>query len=137
MCKRAFMLLLAVAMAPAMAGQLRPFASDGCSAFPDGTPAQRERWLGCCRAHDLAYWQGGTAEQRGAADEALRQCVADVGEPAVAALMLAGVRVGGTPFAPTPFRWGYGWPFGRGYQALNESEKAQVKALLPGDAPAH
>jgi hypothetical protein len=45
-------------------------------------------------------------------------------------LMLQGVRAGGSPSLRTPFRWGYGWPFGRGYQALTKEELAQVKQQL-------
>mgnify|MGYP006979921965 CR=1 FL=1 len=28
---------------------------------------------------------------------------------------------------PTPFRWGYGWPYPRGYKVLSESERQQVE----------
>jgi len=110
---------------------LAPFTTDGCSAFPDGTPEQNQLWQRCCTQHDLAYWQGGIYKQRLEADIALRNCVAEVGEQDVAELMLAGVRVGGSPFWPTPFRWGYGWPYPRFYGPLSASEAAQVKALYP------
>ncbi|AOS97383.1 hypothetical protein AUP74_01953 [Microbulbifer aggregans] len=123
-----FFLLLS---APLSAQTLEAFSSDGCSAFPDGTLAQQELWLSCCTDHDYAYWKGGTFQERVEADEALRQCVASLGEPEIAVLMLAGVRVGGTPFLPTEFRWGYGWPFPRGYRALSEEESLQVEALAP------
>ena len=89
---------------------LKPFESDGCSSFPDGTLGQSELWLQCCVEHDRSYWKGGTYSDRLSADKELEMCVADVGEPAIAKLMLAGVRVGGTPIWPTSFRWGYGWP---------------------------
>ncbi|RTE86968.1 FAD-binding oxidoreductase [Aliidiomarina sp. B3213] len=111
------------------AAEIRPFTSDGCSAFPDGTFEQNELWLSCCRGHDYTYWKGGTYDQRVAADEELESCVAQVGEPEIAALMLGGVRVGGTPYLPTRFRWGYGWPYPRGYKALTEDELAQIRAL--------
>lgn len=127
---KAWVALLACLL-PVWAGaaELQPFASDGCSAFPNGTFEQNELWLACCHAHDFAYWKGGTWRERIEADEALRDCVVAVGEPQIAELMLAGVRVGGTPFLPTLFRWGYGWPFGRGYRALSDEELAQVEAL--------
>ena len=112
-----------------LAAELKPFSSDGCSLFPEGTPKQQQLWLQCCVKHDLAYWQGGTFLQRLAADQDLERCVAQVGEPAIAKLMLAGVRVGGTPFLPTQFRWGYGWPYGRGYAPLTEAEQQQVNNL--------
>jgi hypothetical protein len=111
-------------------GPLRPFTTDGCSDFPDGTARDKALWLGCCTAHDMAYWQGGTYAERGAADKALQHCVAAAGEPEIAALMLAGVRVGGSPFWPTRFRWGYGWPWPRGYRALTPGERAQVGQFL-------
>lgn len=76
---------------------LKPFTSDGFSAFPDGTPSQQEVWLPCCTDHDYAYWQGGSYQQRLSADQQLRSCVADTGHPDIAKLMLASVRVGGTP----------------------------------------
>ncbi len=110
------------------AEEIQPFTSDGCSAFPDGTFTQNELWLSCCTAHDYAYWQGGTYDERLIADQALEQCVAKVGQPEIAALMLAGVRVGGTPYLPTSFRWGYGWSYSRWYQALTEEEKKQIES---------
>ena len=112
------------------AGELQPFTSDGCSAFPEGTPAQKQLWLKCCTVHDFAYWQGGTYAQRERADEALRACVEQVGEPEIALLMLAGVRVGGSPFLPTQFRWGYGWPYPRPYGALSEEEQNEVREAI-------
>lgn len=110
--------------------QLKPFTTDGCSEFPNGTLKQKDLWLKCCTAHDKKYWAGGTHDERLQADRELQACVASVGEPAIAALMLAGVRVGGSPSLNTPFRWGYGWPYGRGYQALTPEEKEQVRKLL-------
>ncbi|MCG9760934.1 MULTISPECIES: hypothetical protein [Pseudoalteromonas] len=108
------------------ADELKPFTSDGCSAFPDGTLAQNELWLSCCTAHDLAYWKGGTAIERENADIALQKCVAAVGQEEVATLMLAGVRLGGLPYFPTPFRWGYGWSYPRRYAELTAEEIEQV-----------
>jgi hypothetical protein len=116
-------LLIAV---PVHAEDLLPFTSDGCSSFPDGTPEHTSLWLDCCIRHDLAYWKGGSYQERLDADLALEQCVAAAGEPGIAKLMLQGVRAGGSPWLLTPYRWGYGWPFGRGYQALTPAERAQV-----------
>lgn len=118
--------LLLLAGASGMADELRDFTSDGCSAFPDGTPDDEELWHSCCVMHDLAYWKGGSSEEREAADYALKACVEEVGKPDVAELMLAGVRVGGTPWLPTQFRWAYGWPYLRGYKEIGEEESQQV-----------
>jgi len=119
-------LFISVALS-ACSGKLRHFTSDGCSSFPDGTFEQDQLWLTCCEAHDYAYWQGGSYGQRLNADLELQKCVADVGEPEIAALMLAGVRVGGSPFFPTSFRWGYGWPYPKLYGELSLDELKQVE----------
>lgn len=110
--------------------ELKLFTSDGCSAFPDGTPQQQALWLNCCIKHDFSYWKGGTYDERLTADLALEQCVTNIGEPNVARLMLAGVRVGGSPYWPTTYRWGYGWSYPRGYKALTFTEQQQVKQKL-------
>lgn len=109
---------------------LKPFTSDGCSAFPNGTPMQQTLWLQCCHDHDLAYWKGGTQAERVLADKALHDCVDQVGEPEIADMMEAGVRVGGSPWLPTKFRWGYGWPWPRGYRALTAEELKEVAQRL-------
>lgn len=108
---------------------LSPFTSDGCSSFPDGTPAQSTLWQDCCTIHDLAYWKGGSYSERLAADKNLQSCVASVGQSEIATLMLAGVRVGGSPYWPTSFRWGYGWSYPRGYKTLDENERQRVQQL--------
>jgi hypothetical protein len=122
---------------PAAAG-LVPFTSDGCSIFPDGTFEDRNKWCDCCRNHDLAYWQGGSAEDRDLADAILRDCVlARTNDPQLAETMYLGARVGGHPAFPTWYRWGYGWPYGRGYQPLSAVERLQVKARLAAYAQRH
>ncbi len=113
-----------------IANELKPFTTDGCSYFPDGTPEQQSLWVNCCIRHDLAYWKGGSYQERVEADHALAQCVARVGQPRVAKIMLAGVRVGGSPYFPTRYRWGYGWPYPRGYQPLNNGERLDVQDRL-------
>ncbi|BCD98383.1 hypothetical protein MARGE09_P2584 [Marinagarivorans cellulosilyticus] len=112
------------------APQLLPFSTDGCSMFPDGTVWDYTLWQSCCVAHDMAYWQGGDYMTRMAADEALRVCVDDLGEPAVGVAMLIGVRIGGSPYWPTSFRWGYGWREPRGYKPLTREEALVVERML-------
>lgn len=116
---------------PANAQPLNPFTTDGCSAFPDGTWEDRKLFLNCCTLHDFAYWQGGTVDQRLNADYQFSQCISNIGQPELAQLMLIGVRVGGSPYWPTPFRWGYGWPYPKGYGKLNANELQQIKLLTP------
>ena len=129
---RKMLFLMALLLLPSIAfgGDLKPLTIDGCSVFPDGTLAHRSLWADCCIKHDIAYWQGGTCDDRLNADNALKQCVSKVGNPKIAKIMLAGVRVGGSPYLPTKFRWGYGWPYLRGYMQLTEEEKLEVKNEL-------
>ncbi len=112
------------------ANKLLPFTSDGCSVFFDGNFKERKLWLDCCLAHDMAYWQGGTYAQRKQADAALKECVEEKGEKVIAEIMEAGVRVGGSPFFPTSYRWGYGWQDFRGYGELNQEEIHEADRLL-------
>ncbi len=83
----------------------REFRTDGCTLWPDSD------WQACCVEHDMTYWCGGTAEERKAADKAIRECVAETGHPLVGSLMSGVIRVTGLRFFPTPWRWGYGWPW--------------------------
>ncbi|MCC2959744.1 hypothetical protein LK540_04775 [Massilia sp. IC2-278] len=107
-----------------------PFTTDGCSLFPDRAPAGQADWCGCCVAHDLAYWRGGSAAERLESDRVFRQCVrAASRSPALAGTMYGAVRAGGVPWLPSPFRWGYGWDYGRLYRTLSLEEDAQATAL--------
>jgi hypothetical protein len=115
----------------AYAADLRDFTSDGCSLFPDGSLKDRDLWCGCCFNHDIAYWQGGTKEERKSADEALRACVLErTNSQLLAKVMYDGVRAGGHPAFPAGYRWGYGWSYGRGYAPLTGREKQLVREKL-------
>jgi hypothetical protein len=125
-------IILSVAIAGhASAAELRDFTSDGCSLFPDGDVKDRALWCECCFEHDIAYWRGGTEEERKKADRALRDCVrARTKNKALADVMYQGVRMGGQPVFPTWYRWGYGWKYGRGYAPVTEEEQRQVDEKL-------
>ncbi len=87
------------------------FSSDGCSIFFDGS------WLGCCIEHDKAYWCGGSAKERKRADREFRECIAGADHAARGWTMEKGVRMGGVPWLPFSWRWGYGWKdWPRGYE---------------------
>ena len=110
---------------------LSDFNSDGCSLFIDGTFEKPDLWKECCHKHDIAYWQGGTKEQRLEADLAFKACVEKkTGDPTLAKLMFDAVRAGGEPHFPIWYRWGYGWPIGRGYKELTTREMALVEEKL-------
>lgn len=98
-----------------------PFTSDGCSVWPDGD------WADCCLQHDMTYWCGGSAAARQQADAELRACVAEHGATCVARLMYVGVRMGGIPWQPFPWRWGYGWSGIHGYDDAGPCPPAHAR----------
>lgn len=122
----------------AAASGINEFTSDGCSLFPDGTLKDRTLWCECCFNHDIAYWRGGSEEERKQADKTLRACVMErTGDKALAEAMYEGVRVGGSPVFPTWYRWGYGWKYGRGYKPLTEEEQNQVASKFAAYRKSH
>lgn len=78
------------------------FTSDGCTAWPNNS------WLSCCIVHDITYWCGGSEQNRKEADQYFEQCVNNKMQ-VMGNVMYSGVRIGGSPWLPTPWRWGYGW----------------------------
>jgi len=108
--------------------ELNAFTTDGCSTIPNGSI------LNCCKVHDLAYWQGGTAEQKEQADQGLRLCVTETTHmPNWAATVYAGVHMFGGPLTHRTYRWGYGWKYMRPYAPLTDEEMAAVQSLMPED----
>jgi hypothetical protein len=105
--------------------RLKPFASDGCSLFPDGD-SRSGSWCACCVDHDFAYWKGGPDEERRAADSALGECIlARTSDSTLARTVYLGTRAGGSSYFPTWYRWGYGWPYGMsGVNAAPDSARA-------------
>jgi len=121
----ASLVLAACAQTPRAQESIAAFTTDGCSLFPNRSFDSKKDWCDCCVVHDLAYWRGGTPDERLAADQKLKACVEErTASPLLAALMYAGVRIGGTPHLNTSFRWGYGWSFGRGYAPLSPADVA-------------
>lgn len=110
---------------------LSDFTSDGCSLFPDRSLIDNTDWCECCLEHDIAYWQGGTKEQRLKADQKLRDCVLKkTGDQLLADAMYNGVRFGGSPYFYNWYRWGYGWSYKRKYQELTLEEQRTVSDKL-------
>jgi len=95
----------------------RAFTTDGCSASPD------RDWGDCCVEHDIAYWCGGSKEDRRAADRRLVACVEAKGHSkSWANFMRLVVGAGGQPQSPMPWRWAYGWSGIRGYEKRSGPE---------------
>lgn len=98
------------------------FTTDGCSRWFDAS------WVSCCVVHDIIYWCGGSDEDREEADRLMAQC-ANEKTPLMGNVMYPGVRLGGVPWLPTPWRWGYGWKeWPRGYEKPPQGQS--VGAIL-------
>lgn len=105
-----FMIMLAVALSGCSFKGDQPFQSDGCSAWPDGNYRQ------CCVEHDKEYWMGGSRQDRLKADKALKACVRGKNGSFMASVMYFGVRMGGVPWLPFSWRWGFGQDYPDGYR---------------------
>jgi hypothetical protein len=70
--------------------------------------------------HDIAYWCGGTSEMRVEADHQLQRCVAERYRSWMGAVMRPGVLVGGHPWVPAYWRWGYGHAYPVPYYGLDD-----------------
>jgi hypothetical protein len=108
--------------------------SDGCSGgmsvfyasfrkkYPKIRLKEELPWRKCCEVHDRAYYYGGTRDEKKAADEALKQCVAQTLDQDITGILLGSameiaVTIGGLPYFNTSYRWGYGEDF-RNTEAL-------------------
>jgi hypothetical protein len=79
--------------------------SDGCTLIPDGDIRP------CCLIHDQEYYWGGTRSERRDSDKKLYDCIKKkkgFEHKLFAPFIWLGVRIGGLPFLPTSFRWGFG-----------------------------
>ncbi len=100
-----------------------PNPKDGCSCVPDF------KFTSCCDDHDRAYRHGGTWEQRKRADEKFRQCIRNKGYGVLDDIYYLGVRISAVPWLPTPFRWGFGYPFKKGHRGYTPHSEETEKIL--------
>lgn len=118
------------------ANSLKPFTTDGCSLWIDGTPEQPNLWRHCCVAHDLDYWKGGSEAQRKASDERIQACVKEAQGSGMANYIYTNVRWGGSPYWMNNYRWGYGWDYfdgvwPRGYKVPTAEEQQLIDKAMP------
>lgn len=119
---------------------LKPFLTDYCTAYPEGTRERPDQWKHCCVEHDLFFWAGGSMEDRKRTDLRLKECVERAGAPVQARLIYAAVSIGGK--SPVRFKtkeWGHAWPGRIRYQSLSEEETAAainyIELLQSEDLP--
>lgn len=118
---------------------LRAFVSDGCSLSPNSF--FKVNFAQCCLEHDLAYWLGGTKEQKNLADSQFKMCLQNKlnndysGKVPmrVSETYFLGVQVGGVPYLPNSFRWGYGWNVIRTATPLTAEEISQAERMYGKD----
>jgi hypothetical protein len=109
----------------------RPFVTDGCTDWVNGTKTQPNLWLHCCVEHDLHFWAGGTKEMRDTADLRLRDCVSETGAKTEAIIMYWGVRLGSiSPIKYSSMAWGNAW-IKTGYETLSPAQVEAIEADLP------
>ena len=118
------------------ANELKPFATDGCSLWIDGTLEQPNLWRHCCVAHDLDYWKGGSEAQRKQSDERIQACVTEAQGSGMANYIYNNVRWGGSPYWMNNYRWGYGWDYfdgawPRGYKVPTVEEQQLIDQAMP------
>ena len=105
---------------------LKPFFTDGCTLFLDGTSKRPDLWVHCCEEHDMRYWFGGSEADRDKTDLRLKACVQEVAGETWAALIYAGVRTGHLSPLKNKTHWSWGWKQERNYSELNPSEISYV-----------
>lgn len=106
---------------------LKPFVTDYCTLYVEGTRAQPNLWRHCCLEHDLYFWSGGSLEDKKVADLGLKSCVAKTGATVQSELIYAAVVIGGrSPVHIKDKAWGNTWGDRPRYLSLTESETAQA-----------
>jgi hypothetical protein len=106
---------------------MRPFSTDGCTMYGEGTCRKPYAWVHCCIQHDYKYWHGGTLEEKQEADQELSRCVGESGFTDHGFLMLLGINL----FASHTDRWGSGWHQNPGYRALTGEEIEEYQKISP------
>lgn len=115
-------------LAPSLKAELRlkPFETDGCTMFADGTYSKPALWKHCCTEHDLRYWFGGSESDMDATDIRLRSCVEKAAGPKWAKVIYTGVRAGHHSPVKNKYQWNWGWSTPREKKPLTPAEVGYV-----------
>jgi hypothetical protein len=107
--------------------EFNPFITDFCTAYPEGTSSQPNKWKHCCLEHDLYFWAGGSISDRNEADKGLKNCVEKTGAKFQAKLIYLGVSLGGrSPIKFKAKQWGNAWKQRNRYLNLSEIETSSL-----------
>lgn len=116
--------------------ELKPFVTDYCTYFFNGTLKSPKLWADCCHAHDLDYWVGGSSEDQLYSDQRLKSCIDSKGVKWMGALMYQGVRLGHHSPVKSKYHWSWGWQVKRKKVVLSSQEKKSIlKKLKSVNAP--
>jgi hypothetical protein len=116
--------------AQARMGTLKPYVTDGCTGFAEGTKKDPNLWAHCCAEHDLRYWFGGSDDDMDYADLSLRACVREVAGEKWARIIYDGVIAGHSSPIKNKYHWSWGWKPKRKNLPLTEDEIDYVKVEL-------
>ncbi|MFP5385871.1 MAG: hypothetical protein ACLGHN_07305 [Bacteriovoracia bacterium] len=103
--------------------ELRPFKTDYCTNYPEGTRSNPQMWKHCCLSHDMFFWAGGSKEDRYISDLELRSCIEKTGARSQARLIYYAVRLGS--YSPVKYpdkKWGNGWSKRSEFKPLTSEE---------------
>jgi hypothetical protein len=103
--------------------ELRPFKTDYCTSYPEGTKSDPELWKHCCLSHDMFFWAGGSRQDRYISDLELRRCIEKTGARNQARLIYYAVRLGS--YSPVKYpdkKWGNGWNKQPDFRTLTPEE---------------
>lgn len=110
---------------------LKPFVTDFCTGYPEGTVLHPQLWRHCCVEHDLYLWAGGSPKDRVQVDKGLLSCVQKTGATINGSLIYWGVRLGNlSPIKFEDKKWGNGWIKPRGTEALTYDEIETIERFL-------
>ena len=113
------------------ANELKPFVTDYCTMFVDGTSSRPTLWRDCCVEHDIRYWFGGTNANKDKADTELKACVKKVAGITWANLIYVGVRAGHFSPIKGKYKWSWGWENKRNNnEEITDQEKSYIKEEL-------
>ena len=124
------LLLSSISFSVNASGSLKPFKTDFCTYFPEGTLENPNLWKQCCFDHDLRYWFGGSSEDMLLADSKLKTCVTARAGSFYGNLMYYGRRAGHFSPIKNEHKWSWGWSEERELSPLQSHEKAIINQEL-------
>jgi hypothetical protein len=112
----------------------RPFRTDKCTGYIEGTFKNPDLWAHCCVEHDFYMWAGGTKSERKQADKNLKACIVKTGHPNHAELVFLAVKAGSySPVKLESKKWSNAWAKKRPDASLSEQEIALLEESLKSD----